>query len=270
MKERSFPWYIVTGLIVGVVIGLIYSMWIAPIKYYNTSPAGLSEEYKQQYRNLIALAYEADGDLARAEARLRLLNDPDPIQALAAQSQSLQASGQYLKESQALAILTAALFQKAQAGSVGSSALTGTVSASDSAGETPRPTLTPLVTFTPRPSPTHQPTLGSPFVLQDRQEVCDPYKQPGLLMVEAYDSSDDPVSGVEFTITWSEGEDTFVSGMYAEINKGYADFEMIPDVVYNVQAGEGGEMVANIQTPQCTNADGTVYWGGWRIVFKQP
>ncbi len=270
MKPRSFPWYLVTGLILGVVLGLAYSMWIAPVRYHDTSPAALSVEYKQQYRNLIALAFQADGDLARAEARLRLLNDPDPIQALAAQAQALQAGGQYTNESQALAILTAALFQQAQTGGTQALTPTSTQAAESSTNGTPRPTLTPLVTFTPRPTATNQPTPGGAFLLQDRQQVCDPYKKPGLLMVEAYDASGNPVAGVEFTVTWNEGEDRFISGMYPEINKGYADFEMASDVVYSVQAGEGGEVVVHIQAPECTNTEGMSYWGGWLITFKQP
>jgi hypothetical protein len=270
LKRRNFPWYLVSGMILGVVIGLACSMWIAPMTYYDTSPAGLSEAYKQQYRNLIALAYRADGDLPRAEARLKLLNDPDPIQALAAQAQALQAGGQHVEEAKALAILTAALFQEARAGGMQAATSTATLPSSNAAGGTPRPTLTPLVTFTPRPTATSQPTQGSPFVLQDRQQVCDPYKQPALLIVEIYDSSGNPLAGVDVTVTWDDGQDTFVSGLFPEIDKGYADFTMDPDVVYSVQAGEGGEVVVNIQAPQCTNADGTNFWGGWKLTFKQP
>jgi hypothetical protein len=270
LKARSFPWYLVSGMILGVVIGLACSMWIAPMTYYDTNPAGLSEAYKQQYRNLIALAYQADGDLPRAEARLKLLNDPDPIQALAAQAQALQAAGQQVEEAQALAVLTAALFQEAQAGGMQAATSTATLSASNAAGGTLRPTFTPMVTFTPRPTATAQPTQGSPFVLQDRQQVCDSYKQPALLAVEAYDSADNPLPGVEFTVTWDGGQDTFISGLFPEIDQGYADFEMSPDILYSVQAGEGGEVVVNIQAPQCANTDGTNFWGGWKITFKQP
>jgi hypothetical protein len=248
-------------------------MWIAPVTYYDTLPKSMNSDSKAQVRNWIALAYQADNDLNRAEARLLQLGDNDPISALGLQAQRVQASGQSPQEAQALAILSAALFQKAQEGPqipTPTATLPPDNGTPQSGTPTVRPTLTPLITFTPRPSATPVPTQGAPFVLQDRQQVCDEFKMPELLMVEVKDAAGKPVPGVTITVTWNNGQDQFVTGLYSEIDKGYADFQMTPDIQYTVQAGDGGETATGIQTPQCTSSSGASYWGGWLITFVQP
>jgi hypothetical protein len=45
---------------------------------------------------------------------------------------------------------------------------------------------------------------------------------------------------------------------------------MNTDIIYTLQAGEDGEQTSNLQAPQCTNTDGSIYWGGWQITYKQP
>lgn len=273
-RERPpFPWYLVTGLILGVVFGLVYSMWIAPVVYYDTLPKSMNADSKEQYRNWLALAYQADGDLERAQSRLMQLGDSNPISALGVQAQRAQASGKYPQEAQALAILSAALFQKAQAGPQlpTSSPIASTENSTPQSG-TPavRPTLTPLVTFTPRPTATLLPTRGAPFILQDRQQICDEYKMPALLMVSVKDAGGKPVPNLIISVTWDSGQDRFVTGLYSEIDKGYADFQMMPDVQYTVQAGDGGETATGIQAPECISSNGASYWGSWLITFVQP
>lgn len=271
--RASFPWYLLTGLILGLVFGLIYSMWIAPVAYYDTLPKSMSGASKEQMRNWIALAYQADADLNRAESRLLQVGDSDPISALGQQAQRVQAAGKSPQEAQALAILSAALFQKAQEGPQAPtpSPMPTTAGGTPSSGTpTVRPTLTPLMTFTPRPTATPVPTKGMPFVLQDRRQVCDEFKLPALLMVEVKDAAGKPIPGVVITVTWNAGQDQFVTGAYGEIDLGYADFQMQPDIQYSVQAGEGGETAPGIQAPQCQSGTGSSYWGGWLITFVQP
>ncbi len=40
------------------------------------------------------------------------------------------------------------------------------------------------------------------------------------------DASGKGVPGVKIIVTWTDGSDTFFTGMYPEINPGYADFRM--------------------------------------------
>ncbi|NIQ95105.1 MAG: hypothetical protein GWN87_13530, partial [Desulfuromonadales bacterium] len=87
MQSRRPPIYILTGLIVGIVLGLVYAWVLTPAEALETRPADLRSDFKDAYRELIARAYLANGDLGRAAARLELLEDGDPVRALAVQAQ---------------------------------------------------------------------------------------------------------------------------------------------------------------------------------------
>ena len=77
MREERGSWYLLTGLVIGIVLGLLYAWVVSPIEYVDTSPNTLRSDYQDTYRLNIALAYQATGDLARAQARLNLLGDED-------------------------------------------------------------------------------------------------------------------------------------------------------------------------------------------------
>jgi len=105
--KRS-SWYLLTGLILGVILGLIYAWLLNPVVYISSTPETLGDSDKDFYRGIIAQVYAATGDLERASLRLALLEDPDPAYALGAQAQRALAQGQEA-EARALALLAAAL-----------------------------------------------------------------------------------------------------------------------------------------------------------------
>ena len=107
--ERQPPMFLLTGLIAGLVLGLLMAWIVFPARAGSIDPSQLNSEQKDQYRVAIALAYASSGDLGRAEARLALLNDPNPGRALRnqAQLQLLQPGGQ--REARALDQLADAL-----------------------------------------------------------------------------------------------------------------------------------------------------------------
>jgi hypothetical protein len=113
MNENRGPWYLLTGLVLGLIIGLVYSWAVRPVEYVNTSPASLRADFKDQYRALIAAAYAANGDLVRARGRLSLLQDADTYQTLAAQAQQTLAEGNSSEEARALGLLAVAIGQGA-------------------------------------------------------------------------------------------------------------------------------------------------------------
>jgi hypothetical protein len=102
-------WYLLTGIVLGIAIGLLYGWLINPVDYVDTSPDTLKPFYKDQYRLMIAAAYDADPDIVRARARLELLEDEDPYRAVAEQAQHALSEGGTPDESQALGKLAAAL-----------------------------------------------------------------------------------------------------------------------------------------------------------------
>ena len=79
--------YLLTGLLIGLGLGLLYAWVISPVKYVDTSPASLRADFKDGYRAAIASAYLASGNVERAQSRLALLGDPNPVQALVNQAQ---------------------------------------------------------------------------------------------------------------------------------------------------------------------------------------
>jgi hypothetical protein len=140
MNERRGHWYLLTGLVIGALIGLLYSWLVQPVQYTNTTPASLRKEFKDKYRVMIANAYMANGDLVRAKARLELLKDEDVYQVLAEQAQRSLADGSSPEEARALGLLAVAL------------------------GQGP-PTLAPPTVFTAEVSPSGaipSPVLGTP------------------------------------------------------------------------------------------------------------
>jgi hypothetical protein len=111
MRENRGSWYLLTGLVLGVIIGVLYAWFVHPVQYTNTYPKTLRADFKDQYRALIATAYLSNGALARARARLDLLGDTDIYAVLAKQAQRTLAEGGSSLEARALGILAVALGQ---------------------------------------------------------------------------------------------------------------------------------------------------------------
>jgi hypothetical protein len=300
-REERGPWYLLTGLVIGVALGLAYAWVYKPVVYEKTSPASLGTEYKNQYRALIAAAFAADGNLPRAQARLGLLSDQDPPGAVAVQAQNWLAEKR--PEAQALGMLASALGQGTapapqpsrtvsaavppssklspvppltttgtQTVAVTSSLTQGT--ATGSASQTGPASTSPgtaAPTITLLPTRTATPTPGAPFYLKDIRPVCDVtlLKTP-LIIVEAYDVAGEPVPGIEVIVQWEAGEDHFYTGLKPELGLGYADFTMQPRVTYTLQLAGGGKPVPGIISNECESPSHDRYWGSWKLEFAQP
>jgi hypothetical protein len=112
VREERGRWYLLTGVILGIVMGLAYAWLVSPREYRDTSPASLRGDFKDQYRALIAAAFVANGNLPRARARLDQLGDADVTRALAEQAQRSLAEGDDPRAAQALGLLAVALGQE--------------------------------------------------------------------------------------------------------------------------------------------------------------
>jgi len=292
-EEKRGNWYLLTGLILGVAIGLGYAWMINPVEYVDAPPYALRQDFKEQYRTLIAVAYLYNGDLERAIYRLEALQDEDITRTLAMQAQQALAEGRPEIETQALGRLAVALGQgpepvasettPAAPSVLPSSTQTPpsptTVVASPTSAEsstlTPTPISalhTPQATNTPLPtlSPTPTPTLGAPFVLQDAFQVCNPNLELPRLEVVVRDAAGQEVPSVELVVSWSGGEEHFFTGLKPELGLGYADFEMTVGMIYTLRLAEGGQPLENLAALECAAEDGTRYWGGWKALYIQP
>jgi hypothetical protein len=286
MSEKRGPWYLLTGLLIGAVIGIIYSSFIAPVRYTNTLPSTLSDTDKKSYRLMVALAYMADLNLTRATARLAVLHDDVPYTTLLTnQANDLQNSQS--KDAQALLALASALARNptqtpqpvptkqssvdetpneaallpspTETADLGSAVQTATT------GPTTPPTS--VASFTPRPTITVLAALTKPFDYKDKQELCDASLPQGLLQVQVEDENGEPIPGAKITVVWNEGESTFYSGLYPNINPGYADFFMDYGKSYHIRVGDEGGKTSNLVLPECTKDDGSVYAGGIWVLF---
>ena len=109
MNQGRGSLYILTGLLVGFILGLVYSWWIQPASASYIKPNTLAQEEKDRYRTVIAMAFISNGDLVRARARLELLGEPDLYQSVFANLQRAIAAGRPLEEIRALRLLAGAL-----------------------------------------------------------------------------------------------------------------------------------------------------------------
>lgn len=292
-EEKRGNWYLLTGLILGVAVGLGYAWLINPVKYVDAPPYALRQDFKLQYRTLIAVAYLYNGDLERAVYRLEALQDEDIARTLAMQAQQALAEGRPEIETQALGRLAVALGEGPELAASESTPSTPvalpnstqvtqsptTVIASPTPAESTTPTPTYIsalhtlqVTNTPLPtlSPTPTPTVGAPFMLQDAAQVCNPNLEIPRLEVVVRDAAGQEVPGVELVVSWSGGEENFFTGLKPELGLGYADYDMTVGVIYALRLAEGGQPLDNLSALECAAEDGTRYWGGWKVLYIQP
>jgi hypothetical protein len=287
MRIKRFPWEWLIAIAVGFGLGLAYAWIFSPVQYVDADPHLLRDDFKDRYRSAIAAAYASTADLERARARLALLGDPDPSQALSAQAQRMLAAEESHESIQQVALLASALQGQVANSSptVISSVPTNTselsvqpVSPGTSIAETPGPTTTgeptatpiPLQTATPRPSRTPTPTLGAPYQLVGQDTVCEAELAEGLLQVVVTNAARQQIPGAEIIIAWNGGEEHIFTGLKPELGHGYADFLMTPDVTYSVRMADGGTPATQVSAPTCTATGGGSFFGGQRLTFQQP
>jgi hypothetical protein len=293
-QERRGSWYLLTGAVLGIAIGLFYSWVISPVKYIDAPPYALRADFKEEYRALVAVAYLYSEDLVRAQDRLAQLKDDETAQTIAMQAQRALAEGRPEQEVKALGILAMALGQ-------GVTPITSVKAPSEVSTSLP-----PIIAFTPTPlliEPTASPSItlqssstpivtmdipgstgvftatltasptstqGMPFMLQETRLVCNHDQPDPLIQVEILDAAMKPVPSVELLVTWDGGEDHFFTGLKPELGLGYADFVMTPSVVYSIHLTDGGQAVNDLTAAECVSEDGSRYWGSWLLTFVQP
>ena len=282
-EERGSPWYLVTGVVLGIVLGLMTAWYWYPVERIDTHPTTLREDFKDKYRETIAAAYSNNGDLGRAKARLILLGDENLVNTLTSQAQLTMAAGGSEEAARALGLLAAALNTEltptAVAGLVNTptsedgaieiegsqtSVSTGTTTGALEITVSPAVTNTPTLTLTPTA------TQGAMFTVELFKEVCDAELPAALIQVFVFDAARRPVPGIEVVVTWEQGEDLFYTGLKPEIDLGYADFAMELEVVYTVGLTMGDRPVSGFATRECETEDGQQTLSSWEIVFIQP
>jgi hypothetical protein len=293
-QERRGSWYLLTGVVLGVAMGLIYSWVISPVTYVDAPPYALRTDYKDQYRALVAAAYLYSHDLRRAQDRLAQLKDDNPAQSVAMQAQRALAEGHPEEEVRALSTLATALGQGVMPDASSLPPTPVVTSIPETSGFTPTPLLiepstspsttlettvmplsmirtqAPLSMVGPNQTVTPTPTQGAPFALLETRLVCNRDQPEPLIQVEIKDAAGQPVPSIELVVTWNGGEDHFFTGLQPELDLGYADFVMTPELVYSIHLVQGGQAVDALKAAECVSEDESRYWGSWFMTFKQP
>ena len=292
-QDRRGSWYLLTGAVLGIAVGLFYSWVISPVQYVDAPPYALRADYKDEYRILVAAAYLYSGDLLRAEDRLAQLKDDGNAQTLAIQAQQSLAEGRPDGEVKALGMLAMALGQEIPV----ETAVIATTSADTDTLPTsinsPTPLIieaTPNMAISQQPNPTRTDTIstinpteteipaltaiptstpGGPFTLEETKLVCNPNQKQPLMQVMMVDGAGRPIPGVELVARWDGGEDHFFTGLKPELSLGYADFEMTPKVVYSLHLSSNGRLIDSLSVAECMSEDDKRYWGSWLLTFIQ-
>ena len=290
---RRVPWDILLALLVGLGLGLVYAWLISPMRVTAADPTALRSDFKESYRSAIAASYAATGNLPRAEARLALLRDPDPVEALNAQAQRMSASNETFEQADDVAALAVALengsggpatsaptqvveeVSEAAAGDVTKtlSAPTSDVQSVPTGTQEPTQVIeteSVIVPATPRPTQTPVPTLGAPFALTAQDSICDTNLPDGLLQILVLNSNRRQMPGIQIVISWDGGGEQFFTGLKPELGNGYADYLMTPEVMYTVRLAPGSDVATGLTPPTCQAPNGESFFGGIKLTFQQP
>ncbi len=153
MKRKEHPWYLLSGSIFGLILGLLLSWVFFPVVYTDTLPSSLRTDYKDQYRFMIASSFSANHDIVRASARLNTISDEKPLNSINQQIHSMQSNKYPLEQVQVMEELAYALQM------IESQTPTSTVTSTITITSTAKPSQTPIPTKTD--IPTNTPTITS-------------------------------------------------------------------------------------------------------------
>ena len=245
------PLYLITGLVAGFIAGLIIAWILWPPHVTGVAPANLAESYKEQYRIMTSLAFASSGDLGRAQARIALVQDGDPVRALTSQAQTALANNATQREARALAGLASAL-QEFSASQEATAAAINTPDLSQQ-GEVSTPFESGAETAS--------------YSLQSQELVCDAVDAPPYLKIYVFDANANPQAGVQLSLVSDEESAELSTGLHPEMSPGYAEFILSPRVIYTLSIN-GVEMMGGIQAAACQTESSEPAWGSWQLLFN--
>lgn len=280
------PYYLLTGLILGLILGFALTIYIFPVKYANVPPETLQTVDKDQYRLMIAYAFHANHDIGRANARLGLLREDNYADIILNQAQRSErrSDAQILlnlyeelqketenQTSESLAPTKNVTSELSKVSSTDTPDLQTTISATIQTVRTA--TVVPTqraALLTPIPTQTAVVSNTIPFQLIEQNIICNPNNMESQIQIEVLDKDNNPMENVRVFIRWEGGQDIFYTGYFPEISVGYADFLMDPNISYSVQIGEIGETVSQISAPECKDDSDNIYKGSLSLLFGEP
>jgi hypothetical protein len=80
----------------------------------------------------------------------------------------------------------------------------------------------------------------------------------------------EPLPGIVLWLTWPGGSDRAVTGLWPDIDPGYADFQLQPDLPYSLSVEEpNAPILSQLVVPTCLGKDEQEpQHGTWKIVIE--
>ncbi len=250
MHRRTVEWLLFLLLLaLGAAGGLAWAWLAAPARPDDAAPAALNAVDRAIYLRLVADNFAADGDEARAAARLAALG-PDAAAHLVALLAADLRDGRGSPQTGRLATLAAALEIDAPEVAL-------------LAPPRPLPAATPQAISALSATPTNTP--AGRYELIGREALCTSGEAARRIEVIVSDSDSEPLTGVAITVMWDGGQDTFITGFAAGENSGKADFEMTAGESYSVRVGDDAPAVTDLAIQPCPDGQN----GGWQLTFRE-
>ncbi len=272
----------ISGLALGLGIGLALSWFYWPAARMNADLVDLRLDYKDDYQGMIAAAYSLDGDLARAMSRLAELKLAGPASAISARA-ALESRPLYRQALMRLALdlaqPSAALARPTYTPRPTRTRVSHRL-ATPVATPVPAATRAPMaspVPATPAPEPALPPPTSIPnpdaprFVLKSKQPLdCVQSRGRSHIEVEAVDGEGAPLPGVGVEVHWDSGTEILYTGLKPERGPGYADLKVDPGT-YSVRLAETAQSdaVENLEIQASTGpcSPRSTQTLGWSLVF---
>lgn len=81
MQANRFVWFTIM-ILLGAVGGMYYGWVMNPVRYVDTAPESLRQDYKADYALMVAEVYSREGSLPLAQIRLERLGSANPLRAV--------------------------------------------------------------------------------------------------------------------------------------------------------------------------------------------
>jgi hypothetical protein len=276
------PILFIAGVALGLAAMLGYAWGLLPVNVVG-DPANLNPDSKEAYILLTSMTYVQTGDLAKAQARLALLNDPNIQGTVRSLAERYVATLRPEDQRSSLSRLALALGADSVTLRVYAISPTPTQTSTASptslfspalvASRTSTPTSTPR-TATPTAAPTSTPLPRVNYRLFEQVRVsCDQDKaaRPHLVIF-VQDANGKGLPGLKVRVQWSDGQDTFFTGLKGT-DPGYADYDIMPGKSYSVVVMDGTSQVASGLDADALNGDcpgdGKDHFRSWRVIFRR-
>lgn len=279
MRSRAGLLALFAALVAGLALGLSYAWLVDPVRLYNTTPVLMRSDYRHDWIRMAALGYVVDGDLERALARLEGLRGEDVRVALAGLIEAGAAHGWPAHTMRTLS----GLAQRLQVHTPAMLVYLQTPPTSPQGSGLPLPSPTPSpppTIFLPNPTLTPTPLVSplpvpAPNRVVGQTLVCEGTPAQLRVLVRAAGEDQEepkagqeptPLAGVVLWLTWPGGADRAVTGLRPNIDPGYADFSLLPEVPYALSIGEPNAPVLSGLFLQACPEESQL--GSWEVVVQ--